>query len=296
MSRHRLPSLGGLKAFEAAARLGRMSLAARELNVTSGAVSRRIRHLEQELGVTLFQGPKGALRLTARGLDLASVLSDAFRQIEAAISPYFNETTGALLLSCPGTLAARWLIPRLRAFQQVAPQIQIQLSTSNHSVDFEREPYDLAIRLVELPLPEDSRTSLLFPEYIGPVASPHLLAPIHPLNLATLAPLPVLGTHTRPNIWDIWAEQFGIDSAQTVNAFDHFYYTLEAVKAGLGICVAPWPLVMDDLSRGELLAPFGFVPSGYAYVLARRQLRSAKMEQVCNWLINEARCAVPQDI
>lgn len=164
MSGHRLPSLGGLRAFESAARLGRMSLAARELCVTPGAVSRSIRHLEQELRVTLFSGPKSALCLTDRGRELAAVLTDAFGRTESTIGPYFHEVAGALQLSCPGTLAAHWLIPRLPRFQRHAPDIPVQLTTSNRPVDFQREPYDVAIRLPEHALSQTTRSSQLFPK------------------------------------------------------------------------------------------------------------------------------------
>lgn len=289
MSGHRLPSLGGLKAFESAARLGRMSLAARELCVTPGAISRSIRHLELELGIALFCGPKGALRLTARGQALAAALTDAFSRIELAVTPYFDEAAGALQLSCPCTLAARWLIPRLPRFRRNAPDVQIQLTTSNQPIDFRREPYDVAIRLTDHALSDDVRISSLFPEFIGLVASPQLLAPDEAPSLSALEQYAVLCSQTRPEIWDIWAEQQGISWTRTIGEFEHFYYAIEAVKAGLGLCVAPWPLVMDDVAKGLLRAPFGFIPSGSTYVVARRQIRSARVERLCEWLVNEAR-------
>ncbi|MGF6094900.1 LysR family transcriptional regulator [Pseudomonas sp. 18175] len=289
MSGHRLPSLGGLRAFESAARLGRMSLAARELCVTPGAVSRSIRHLEQELGVTLFCGPKRALCLTDRGRELATVLTDAFGRVESTISPYFHEVAGALQLSCPGTLAAHWLIPRLPRFQRHAPDIPVQLTTSNRPVDFQREPYDVAIRLAEHPLPDTTRISQLFPEFVGLVVSPNLFKQDAEPSLSALSQLPVLCSRTRPQLWALWAKQQGMAEDRTLSELDHFYYVIKAVKAGLGIGVVPWQLVMEDLEQGELLAPFGFIRSGHAYVVARRQIRSARVERLCAWLVNEAK-------
>src|SRR6478609_8157563 len=60
-----LPSLNALRAFEAMARNGRVTLAAEELHVTHSAVSRQVKALEQTLGVRLFTGPKNRLELTA---------------------------------------------------------------------------------------------------------------------------------------------------------------------------------------------------------------------------------------
>lgn len=288
MSSHRLPSLGGLRAFESAARLGRMSLAATELCVTPGAISRSIRNLEQELGVTLFCGPKGALRLTVRGLELAAVLTDVFGRIESTVSPYFDRAAGALQLSCPGTFAAHWLIPRLPRFKCTAPDIQVQLSMSDRPVDFLREPYDVAIRLSEHALRDDVRTSPLFPEFIGLVVSPHLLKQDPALSLRALSQQPVLCSQTRPELWAYWAGKQAMNAPKTFNELEHFYYVITAVKAGLGIAVVPWPLVMDDLNQGQLLAPLGFIPSGHAYVVARRPIRSARIERLCTWLVNEA--------
>lgn len=70
--------------------------------------------------------------------------------------------------------------------------------------------------------------------------------------------------------------------------YGHFSFLLEAAVAGLGVCIAPWPLVMDDVAAGRLVAPFGFVPSGQIYKAARRPQRSRIAEAVCAWLAQEA--------
>ncbi len=76
-----LPSLSALRAFEAAARHLSMTLAAKELNVTPGAVSLQIRDLESSLGVKLFERKTRALALTVEGADYFSTLRAAFRLV-----------------------------------------------------------------------------------------------------------------------------------------------------------------------------------------------------------------------
>lgn len=121
MTISRRPSLIGLRAFEAAARHGRMSLAADELCVTHGAISRSIRHLEEELAVVLFSGPRNDLKLTDEGKMLAAKIGPAFRQLDAAVVPFLDQEAGAIRVSCLSTFAMKWLIPRLQAFGGGAP-------------------------------------------------------------------------------------------------------------------------------------------------------------------------------
>src|SRR4051794_26945897 len=99
-----LPSLNALRAFEAAARLGRMTDAARELGVSHGAISRQVRALEGAIGVTLFEGPKNKLALTKSGALLLPELTASFDRIEHAIMTVSDLAHGALDVSCLGTL------------------------------------------------------------------------------------------------------------------------------------------------------------------------------------------------
>lgn len=199
MTISRRPSLIGLRAFEAAARHGRMSLAADELCVTHGAISRSIRHLEEELAVVLFSGPRNDLKLTDEGKMLAAKIGPAFRQLDAAVVPFLDQEAGAIRVSCLSTFAMKWLIPRLQAFQEEAPQIEVRLSASDAALDFEREQYDVAIRVTDHRLPDDIRVSELFPEHVGLVASPSFLRKHGIERPEQLSGLPILRTRTRLN-------------------------------------------------------------------------------------------------
>src|SRR6478752_3022123 len=139
-------SLNALRAFEAAGRHGRMTLAAQELNVTHSAVSRQVQHLENSLGVALFEGPKNALRLTEAGTRLLSGVGSAFDQIDMTVRLVADTEDGSLDVSCPGTFAIRWLIPRLHRFHAAHPGIEVRLTSSAKPVDFARDGVDVAIR------------------------------------------------------------------------------------------------------------------------------------------------------
>ena len=277
----RLPSLNALRAFEAAGRRGRMTLAADELNVTHSAISRQIQHLEEVLGVSLFEGPKNRLRLTEAGQTLLPGLVAAFDQIDMSVRSVADTADGALDVSCPGTFTMRWLIPRLYRFQAEHPDIDVRLTASSRPVDFSRDGFDVAIRVGTAPWPDGADVIPLFPEQTGPVVAPSLAS--------TVSGLPVLHTKTRLRAWGDWLTRSGIaiDGGPRVE-YEHFYFMLEAAGAGLGVCVAPWPYVTGDIRDNRLAAPFGFIDSGHEYVALRRARRTRKSVIFCEWLRAEA--------
>lgn len=292
--KRRLPSLNALRAFEAAARLGRMSAAADELAVTHGAISRQIRQLEDTLGVPLFGGSKARPVLTEAGQALLPGLTDAFDRMETAVRACVDSDGTTLDVSCLSTFLMRWLIPRLHRFNTANPDIDVRLRATDQSTPNDR--FDILITVDETPeaTPTD-RTQPLFAEWLGLVAAPSLLTAAPTGTVPDLSSLPRLHTKTRSNAWTMWAaltnqpppapDRSGIE-------FEHYYYTLEAALAGLGVCVAPWHLVADEVRGGRLLAPCGFHRSGYAYVAAWRR-RSRKTDSFCAWLAQEAESIAP---
>ncbi|WP_448955921.1 LysR family transcriptional regulator [Labrys neptuniae] len=284
MVRH-IPSLNALRAFEAAGRHGRMTRAAEELNVTHSAVSRQIQHLEQVLGVPLFEGPKNRLRLTDAGSTLLAGLVKAFDQIDMSVRSVADTDQGPLDVSCPGTFTMRWLIPRLYRFQAEYPEIDVRLTASSRPVDFSKDGFDVAIRVGAAPWPEGAEVIALFPEQTGPVLAPSLAV----MSSGELDGLPQLHTRTRLRAWGDWHSRSG-QSIRTGGRveYEHFYFMLEAARAGLGVCVAPWPYVSEDIHFGRLEAPMGFLDSGHDYVALRRARRNRKSSLFCDWLRAEA--------
>jgi DNA-binding transcriptional LysR family regulator len=295
MPKRTLPPLTSLRAFEAFARHGKMGLAGDELCVTHGAVSRQVRSLERACGVRLTHGPRNGLRLTDAGRRMAEALADTFDQIERTFVDVRAGAGRELHLSCVGTLAMRWLIPRLAAFHQRHPGLSIRVTEAYGPVDFGRDPFDAAIRLAET-VPTDGQQALPFLDnYHGPVVAPAALGD-QPCGLEALARLPRL--HTRPHLqaWAEWADHAGVVAPEAAQhrEFEHLFYMLEAAASGLGIGLSPWIYVAGDVASGRLAAPFGFVrtPARF-HLLTPGGPPTPALAAFRDWLIEEAGAAPP---
>jgi DNA-binding transcriptional LysR family regulator len=222
-----------------------------------------------------------ATALAAAVADALILLSSAARRAGQA------RPAEPLVLSCEPTLLMRWLIPRLLALSQGAPELELHLSAAGGPVSFEREGIDLAIRRNDFELPPGVRARWLFDELTGPVCTPELARRIaEPANLAE--PLR-LHTRTRPSAWDDWAS--GQDAAlppAREQTFQHFYLSLQAAGAGLGVAIGSHALVFDDLATGRLAAPFGFQPDGSAYFLLTRTSGDPRIATLLAWLREQA--------
>ncbi|MCZ4354110.1 LysR substrate-binding domain-containing protein [Roseovarius aestuarii] len=287
MRRGVLP-LNALRAFESTARLGRMRDAADELGVTYGAVSRQIRGLEKTLGIVLFDGPKNKLEPTEAALRLVPALTYGFDRIEQAVNKAMQEEDRIIDVSCLGTLSMRWLIPRLYDFHTRFPKIDIRLTTDDGPVNFAKQHFDVAIR-VGNPDFAEYEFELLFDDAVGPVLSPQITPDGGISQPDDLREIPLLHTKTRKDAWASWCEIVDTKLPVDGREYEHFYFMLEAVMAGLGAAMAPWVLVRDDIEAGRLIAPFGFKETGLSYFAAYRPRSGPQIEAFVSWLQEQAR-------
>lgn len=262
-----LPPLNTLLPFEATVRHASVTRAAQELHLTHGAVSRQILNLERALGAPLFERRPRSMRPTAAAQQLAAAIRDALDQVDAAARQVSRaRDTGTLALSCEPTLLMRWLIPRLPDLVASTPSVNLHLSAGGGTVFFARDEIDVAIRRDDFAPAEGITRSHLFDERIGPVCRPDIAARL--TDPAQLGGWPLLHTRTRPQAWSDWRRHARVRfPASTEQTFEHFYLALQAAVAGLGIAIGPYALVQDDLTRGQLAAPFGFVPDNTSYHL-----------------------------
>ena len=294
---HDLPPLNALRAFEATARLGSVSQAAEQLHVTHGAVSRQLKVLEEHLGVSLFVKDGRGLKLTDSGVRLRDASSDAFERLRTVCAELTQGGADApFVLGCSGSLLARWLIPRLGRLNTDLPDLRLHLSAGEGDLDPRRLGLDALLVFAEPPWPADMQVYELASERIGPVMSPRFAGYEHLRRQppAALLDQALLQTTSRPQAWPSWARQNGLD-AQALKfgqGFEHLYYLLEAAVAGLGVAIAPEPLVAEDLRAGRLVAPWGFgETSGQLALWLPKRAADGRARQLAQWLRNELRQA-----
>jgi DNA-binding transcriptional LysR family regulator len=288
-----LPPLNALRAFEAAARLNSVSQAAEQLHVTHGAVSRQLKVLEEHLGVALFAKDGRGLKLTDAGIRLRDASGDAFDRLRTVCAELSQGSADApFVLGCSGSLLARWFIPRLGRLNADLPDLRLHLSAGEGDLDPRRPGLDALLVFAEPPWPTDMQVYELASERIGPVLSPHFAryGQLQPAPAEALLAETLLQTTSRPQAWPSWAQQNGIDpkALQYGQGFEHLYYLLEAAVAGLGIAIAPEPLVADDLRAGRLVAPWGFseTPAQLALWVPKRAA-DGRAQSLAKWLKNE---------
>jgi LysR family glycine cleavage system transcriptional activator len=286
----RLPSLNALRSFEAAARQESMTRAAAALGVTHGAVSRQVRGLEAALGVPLLENRRGRLRLTASGGRLLAVLTDAFDRIADGVEAISRRDTGAVTVSCLGTFAMFWLIPRLHRFEVAHPGSIVRLTTSDADLDPARGDFDVAVRVGKPTDPASGERIALFDEWAGPVMAPALARRLGAQGPSAFDRMPLLHAATRPDAWADWFAAHGTTAADAHagQTFEHAYFMIEAARAGLGAAIGFWHLVADDVSAGRLVAPAGFAPTGLRYVAVRPPAAGAPARHFAHWLRDAA--------
>lgn len=289
MSR-KLPSLNALHAFEAAARLESVTRAASELHVTHGAVSRQIKALESGLGKALFARQGRGLILTPAGLRLRDAASTAFLQLEETWSDLRRDSSpSALVLGCPGSVLARWVIPRLPRLGQELPELNLHLVVHEGEFDAHLSGLDAALLLSEPPFAEGWQVHELATERIGPVVSPRYAGfdSLRDAPASILLGEALLHTSSRPQAWPAWARSNGLEAGKLSfgAGFEHLYYLLEAAVAGLGVAIAPQPLVSEDIASGRLVAPWGFAEAPGRWILcSRRKPMDTRVSVLAGWL------------
>jgi DNA-binding transcriptional LysR family regulator len=303
--------LKAFQVFNVAASVGSYSEAAKQLNITHGAVSKQIKVLEEHLACSLFYKQGRGVRLTSEGELLKGYTERAFSTLQTGVNVLSRQNNNVLEVSCEPTLTMRWLMPRISEFFAKSG-IDVRLSTAGGPVTLGASGLSLAIRRDDFEAGTDYQKLFLVEEWVGPVFSSQYWEEISRKNTDVTC----LHSETRPEAWKNWLSYFDIANSaqkqpernQCLNQFKsalntstknhtmgHFYFCLQAAVDGLGGAIGSYPLIQDDLSRGNLIAPFGFVKSGFNYVLLAEQDKlTHNEEQFSDWLKAELAKSVPQ--
>ncbi|ULL00611.1 transcriptional regulator GcvA [Bradyrhizobium sp. I71] len=289
----RLPSLNGLRAFEAAARHLSFTLAASELNVTQTAISHQIRRLEEELGIRLFIRQNRALALTPEARDYLPGVRAAFNDLRLATDRLLRkEDDKVLTVSTLASLAAKWLLPRLTDFQEQHPGIDVRITTSTSLVDFQRDNVDAAIRYGRGQWP-GVRADWLMADELFPVCSPSLLRGDKPLRRPEdLRNHPLLHTsNTNSDDWRLWLTAAGLPvdiARQPGITFDMIFMTIQAAIDGIGVAMGRTSYVQDDIAKGRLVVPFKIAlpaDAGFYLVAPEGRREAPKLAAFRQWIV-----------
>lgn len=272
MVMRRLPYLNGIRAFEAAARMGGFAGAASELSVTPAAISRMVRLLEERLGIALFERGANRLTVTAAGrayqVGLTPIL-DSLAYLTEQVRSHSGRQV--LTVGVGPTFAVRWLIPRLAALGEIAPDLEVRITTGGAAAAFS-DDWTCGIRLGN-----GRWTGLIAERLFGadlvPVCAPRLAQ-----SLATPASLKqsvLLRVAHAGEDWPLWLNAAGLSGISAAGPiFEYYDHALKAASDGLGVALGIRPYIDDDLRDGRLVAPFALtVPKGSEWYLLFKEPR-----------------------
>lgn len=281
-----------LHTFVAVARSGRMRDAAASLALTPGAISQRIRELEDSIGYRLFTRTQAGVELNAAGQALFVSLNEPFRKIEEVCGTLESPSSRRIRITTMGSFAANWLVPRLSDFSKLHPDIDVAVETESRIVDLRREPVDLAIRHGLGDYPGFDVVWLMAPELIV-VASPKLLQSRQLIETpADCLAFPLLHDVERAD-WRLWFEAQGVKVAKELKgpSFSDDHLIVKAAAAGQGLALVRDVYADDELRAGRLIQAVAVKwPTRFAYyavgTAAALQKPAARIFR--EWLISEA--------
>ncbi len=281
-------NLNALRVFVVAARHGNFQRAADELNLSHGAVSQRMKQLELDLGVVLFQRRPRGVSLTAHGQKFRDSIEPALSAIASATAD-MERASARITLHLGSSFASKWLMPRMRAFASKYPDISI--TTETHTELLERNlgrneiaiwparssgknPADQIVHLAELQLVA--------------VCSPSLLRSGGRVDLETLLSFPLLQDVYRR--WEHLIEMTGYEPSDSLLNFDRSALALDAAIKGHGVAIAPTYLIEEDLRSGQLVEIWRN-PGGSGEHLfmswAKQHMHDKHLMQTVNWVMAE---------
>ncbi len=296
----KLPPLGSLRAFEAAARCLSFKDAAKELGVTPTAISHQVRLLEEICGQPLFRRRPRPLALTGAGERLLPVVRNGFDSFVSAIASVSRRgTSHRLRVTSPNAFASRWLVPRLPDWRKTHPSILLEIIGTDAVLDLRAGDADVAIRYARR-MPTDLAAQEIFRDTFFPVCSPELLANSSRRieRAADLFDYPLIhfdwmNRDPEAPTWSRW-----LATARSVDpgipdrdkawdlSFREELHAIDAVAAGQGIAICSDVVVGRDLRSGALVKAHDLSLPGYGFYLVSmpNHHQQASIEAFSAWM------------
>ena len=292
MSR-RLPPLKSVRAFEAAARRQSFNQAADELFVTPSAISHQVKALETYLGVDLFLRTRRQVLLTPLGERYLQSITHALDEIDLATrrlvaSPH----SGAVNVSVAPSFLTRWLVPRVREFQDRHPDVELRLSPNSGPIDFAWSDIDMAIYFGDGRW-EGVESFFLLKVILVPVCSPSFLADKPPMTQPSdLGRQTLIDVSTRPAEWDEFLAEFGATRPKRGKrlSFSNTSLAIGAAMENLGVALADQHMIAREVKYGQLVRPLDIemdMGQGFYMVYQQGRKLAAGMQSFFDWVLEE---------
>jgi LysR family glycine cleavage system transcriptional activator len=270
-----------------------------ELSLTQSAVSRQILALEKALGVALFKRTRHGMELTPVGVDYAARVARRLGAIEQDTLDIMGAGAprGDVHLASVPTFAVKWLMPRLGDFAKKHPGITVHIETRTRPFLFADTVLDAALYAgtpEQLQRWAGTQSQRLLDEEVVVVCHPRLLGKRKSIKAETLAGMPLLQQSTRPDAWNQWFTQAGVDAPRALSGprYEQFSMASAAAAQGMGLALMPSLLIASELERGELVIAHPLaLASQRAYYLVRPQgieNATGALQQFADWLQEEA--------
>lgn len=291
--RRKIPSTTALVAFESAARHQSFTKAAEELALTQSAVCRQIAALEAFLGVELFRRTRRGVRLTEEGLSYGRRIAAQLDAVERdTLAVMGQQGSTSLELAVVPTFATQWLLPRLKDFQRLHPEVTVNLTNRTRPFLFADTEFDAALYFGDADWP-GTAADFLMRENPVPVCSPELIAPHTSLDAGQIAALPLLQQSTRPYAWRQWFGSLGLQVEGDLRGprYELFSMLAQAAMHGMGVALIPPLLIQRELAEGRLIVPLQHAylsDKAYYLIVPERKAESAALRAFRDWLLEQA--------
>lgn len=293
-----LPPLASLRAFEAVARLGSVKLASEYLNVTPSAISHQLRALEAHVGIQLIQVRERHIRLTNEGAIFAPPIIEAFSHLFRAkeLLDGLRKDPVVHVVTTP-TFAMLAALPHLEDFQKANPKLDLRLEARNTSLNADAELFDAAVCVGSPPF-EGLTAYRLFNSRLVPLAHQKLWDKFAPIRSASdIAQMPLIDFRGTPVLWHKWLREVdptcGTQKDEPYLVSDSLLTAIQMAESGMGVILAPLPLLIPRVLSGALCAPpipfFNFEGgSDFYFVCGNTVEDSLKVKAVYRWLVGVA--------
>ncbi|PTM95470.1 LysR substrate-binding domain-containing protein [Mycoplana dimorpha] len=291
--RRKLPPFTALTAFEAAARLGSFTKAAKELGVTQAAISRQIHVLEEQFGFPLFLRLHRKVKLTEKAMALASAAQDAFDLLANSVAEISKgDHDPELTIAATVAFSHFWLLPKISEFSSQHPEINLRIITQDDMPNIESSDLDVAIRFGNGMWP-DGQAELLFDDEIFPVCSPDFAERAGTIaSPKDLLRYPLISNMADDPTWTGWGEwlaAFSVELPKKKPGLRCSLYTDAIYSAlnGQGITLGWRHLVEDLLAQGRLVKLTDAAlktRNAYFAVVPKRRRQSEAAGSFLDWL------------